>query len=624
MKFYTLFLATILSSTCLAGGVDDFNQKRYDAAFRALLPEAESGQAASMFFLGRIYFEGLGTAPRDTGKGISLISRSADKGYEPAIKFLANHYEKTGNIQSALSQYEKLKEKGDLSAVESIARLSEQSFSKDKKITPQYCSSLESLKILGKNFNEINYIACIVDGKIQGKTLRDGVGLLKQLADKPADPATIQLIPYLISKRNDPSWDPVLADVLIFKLYSSNSRLIEQLKNSVANSDINFELCRFTPLSSNIAEIKSRVAICRISALKGDQNALSYVLDRQLSGGDGFQIELDKASILIGLMQPSSQRNELSLKYYQLTNDVFSHLNLIKQEASKLDPVKLNDAMVFQFNNLIANSKRNIIRPSEFDSIFKVYIDYASCDLKGNLVKFIDSSYINQNGLILLEDEKLKISAVKSLLACQSLQQATPAVVAPPNAQVFLPLNPPSSLQTAPINNSQVVSTPIILNQAVSGDFSKLVENCDLKDSQSCVSAAKMIIDGAAMAQIKNESQRKNLAVGLLDKGSVLGNVDAKYALFDLLESFKLQTPAEMAKSAELLAYFESNKNDSASLRIAYTNINSYDPLKIIFGTLDGRLTEYCNQARLISVKQNLNASDRILVNKILSSPLCK
>ena len=358
--------------------------------------------------------------------------------------------------------------------------------------------------------------------------------------------------------------------------------------------------------------------------MKGDQNALNYVLERQLNGGDGFQVELDKASFLIGVMQPGPQKNELSLKFYQLTNDIVSHLNLIKQEAAKLDPVKLNDAILFQYNNLIANSKRNIIRPSEFDSIFKVYVDYASCDVKSNLVKFIDSAYINQNGLVLLEDEKLKISTVKAQLSCQSVQQVALPVGTSTSTQVSVPLNSPSSFQTLPVNNPQATIAPIVLNQSASGDFSKLVENCDVKDSQSCLNAAKMIIDGAAMSQIKSESQRKNLAIGLLDKGSSLGNVDAKYALFDLLESIKLLSPSESAKSAELLAYFESNKNDSAALRIAYANINSYDPLKIIFGSLDGRLTEYCNQARLIGVKQNLNSTDRLIVNKILSSPLCK
>lgn len=624
MKIYTLFFAGLLSTSCFAGGVDDFNQKRYDAAFRALLPEAESGQAASMFYLGRIYLEGLGSAPRDTSKGISLISRSSDKGYEPATKFLAQHYERSGSVQAAINQYEKLKEKGDLSAVESIARLSEQSFSKDKKITPQYCSSLEGLKILGKNFNEVNYISCIVDGKIQGKSLKDGVGLLKQLAEKPADPAAIQLIPYLISKRNDPSWDPVLADTLIFKLYGSNSRLSDQLKNSVANSDIDFELCRFTPLSSNLVEVKNRVAICRISALKGDQNAINYVLDRQLNGGDGFQIELDKASVFISLLQSGPKKNELSLKFYQLTNDIVSHLNLLKQEGSNINPVRMNEALIFQFNNLVANSKRNIIRPSEFDSTFKIYIDYATCELKGNVINFIDSSYVNQSGLVLLEEEKVKISNVKAQLGCQSAQPVAVQVVAPKTSPSLLPLNSPSSFQSSPVLNTQGISSQVVSNSVTSGDFSRLIENCDSKDSASCLNAAKMILDGVAMTDIKSESQRKNLAFGLLDKSSNLGNVDAKYALFDLLESIKLQSPAENAKSAELLSYFEANKNDSAVLRIAYTNINSYDPLKIIFGTLDGRLTEHCNQARLIAVKQNLNSSDRAIVTKILSSQLCK
>jgi TPR repeat protein len=184
-KFLIGFLILFAGSnfSCFASGVDDFNKKRFDSAFRALWPDAEAGQASAMFYIGRIYMEGLGSAPKDTSKGMSYITRSADKGFEPAIKIVAQSAERSGNLKVALNYYEKLKDRGDISSIEKIAEINEKLFGKDRELTASYCNSLESSKILNKSFNEFRYAECITSGKLSGRNIADAVLIYKKLAE---------------------------------------------------------------------------------------------------------------------------------------------------------------------------------------------------------------------------------------------------------------------------------------------------------------------------------------------------------------------------------------------------------------------------------------------------------
>ena len=635
MKKIFIILFSFFLINSFASGIDDFNQKKYDSAYRSLINDAEAGQAAAMFYIGRIFLEGLSAAPRDNGKGMSYIAKSADKGYEPAIRFLANYYEKSGNVSGALVQYEKLKDKGDVLAIEAIARLNGQIFSKNKIISSQYCNSQESLKILNKSYDEISYLICSLDGKIPGASTGDALTSLRKLVEKSAaDNTYIQVIPYLIAKRGNLAWDPALADSLIFKLYSVNPRLLDQLKSTVLKSDIDFELCRFTPLTNNLNDQKIRAAICRIAALRSEQAAVAFVLDRQISGTDGFQQDLIKIPLFLDLLNSGIVKTEFSLKYYQLTNDVASHRKLLAQDGKSIDQNKLNEALNFQLNFLLAGASRNSIKLSEFETEFGIYIDLGTCDVKSKLIRYVDSSYSNSPHLT--EPEKLKITNIKNSLLCNSQQpsvvqtQVTSSTAPLVNPSIVLntnnipattPIVPSSSLNT--VNSNSVAQINSASINPSSSEFGFLVERCDQKDGNSCYQAGLLLIENKAMPELVDQSKRKDLAYSIFEKGSNLGNKQAKYELFDLIESSRIQGPKELQKLQDLIKEFEVTGDDAGLLRIAYSNVNTVNPLNIIFGGLDGRLSNFCNQIRLIAVKPSLSSRDKAIADKGLATQVC-
>jgi len=635
MKTVLIIFISFFLTNSFASGIDDFNQKKYDSAYRSLINDAEAGQAAAMFYIGRIFLEGLSAAPRDNGKGMSYIIKSSEKGYEPAIRFLANQYEKSGNISSALVQYEKLKDKGDVQAIEGIARLNGQIFSKNKIISPQYCNSQESLKILNKSYDEISYLICSLDGKIPGASIGEALISLKKLVEKSAaDNSYIQVIPYLIAKRGNLAWEPSLAESLIFKLYSVNPRLLDQLKGAVLKSDVDFELCRFTPLTNNLNDQRVRASICRIAALRSEQAAVAFVLERQISGSDGFQQDLGKIPLFLDLLNNGIVKTEFSLKYSQLTNDVASHRKLLVQDGRGIDQNKLNEALNFQLNYLLAVASRNPIKLSEFESEFGMYIELGTCEVKSKLIRYIDATYANSPNLT--EPEKLKITNIKNSLSCNSQQPSvvpqqvqsitssplvTPSIVlnsnnSSPTPFVASPSTPPIQSMSVPSSNSALINSS-------GSEFGFLVERCDQKDGNSCYNAGVLIIENKAMPELVDQSKRKELAYSMFEKGSNLGNKQAKYELFDLIESSRIQSPKEMQKLQDLIKEFETFADDAGLLRIAFSNVNTVNPLNIIFGGLDGRLSNFCNQIRLISVKPSLSTRDKAIADKGLATQVC-
>jgi hypothetical protein len=72
-------------SSELAQGKRDFENGYYKRAMHQLLPLACEGSAEAQYAVGYMYYYGYGVA-QDTDVGYFWIKRSADLGYQPAIK----------------------------------------------------------------------------------------------------------------------------------------------------------------------------------------------------------------------------------------------------------------------------------------------------------------------------------------------------------------------------------------------------------------------------------------------------------------------------------------------------------------------------------------------------------
>lgn len=629
MKVTNFLLAIFLFSSqpvFADNGVDDFNQKKYDSAFRALLPSADSGQPVAMFYLGRIYFEGLGSAPKDSSKGLSYITKSAEKNYEPAIKFLAQNSERSGNLKQALNYYEKLKSNGDVSNIEKIAELNEKLFNKDRELTKEYCNSLEATKIINKPYNEARYASCVIEGKVSGKDLNDGIVFLRSLSDKGNESATLQLIPYLLSSRSNKLWDPVYVDTFIFKNIN-NPKIIEQAITALNKSDLNFELCRYTPPGNNFQTQNYRASICRLSALKGDQKAIVFVSEKHLYGTDLFLQDTSKANFFINLIDTNSSKNELKLYALQLSGLVGEHLEFLSKNTD-INPIKLNQALLFQIQKL--NLEASPPAPSSLSKKAALINEFGDCKNKTDFYKFLDSYYIkNIKKVIVDDDDKATIMKYMPSTDCQSnSENATSASntnnVQSNTKQVNVPLVKPSTSISSSVSLQSKALTPNPSNNNVdSSNFSSLISGCDSNNVDACLEASNQIIKKQALVEITDDSGRRKVALDLLDKAIKLGSVEAKYRSYDYLNQSFILLPEELVKSNKLIVEFKALGTDSANIRIIHDSVTSSNPISGIFNTLGGKFKELCAQAIYYSSKTGLSAIERRYIEDMKKAPNC-
>lgn len=94
-KLMLLLLSITLLSSCSSArmsqsvqrGKYNFEAGYYRKAFQQLLPPATDGNMEAEYAVGYMYYYGYGVS-QDTETGSFWIKKSADQGYEPAVKAL--------------------------------------------------------------------------------------------------------------------------------------------------------------------------------------------------------------------------------------------------------------------------------------------------------------------------------------------------------------------------------------------------------------------------------------------------------------------------------------------------------------------------------------------------------
>ncbi|MFS2034713.1 hypothetical protein ACEN8I_11875 [Polaromonas sp. CT11-55] len=202
--------------------------------------------------------------------------------------------------------------------------------------------------------------------------------------------------------------------------------------------------------------------------------------------------------------------------------------------------------------------------------------------------------------------------------------------------RVTAPIATPAPMPAGPAsrndsrNDSQALPTqsaPAADKNTGRTEFAALLAACDKKEVRSCVAAAKKILANEALPDVTDPDSRQRLALDVLDKAVAIGSVDAMTAEFDVFDAAKLPSPIAFAwlqRQTGLIGELEKVDEDSAKLRIAYHNLTTTNPLKMVFGAIDGRMNAYCNQLRLIRAKGDLPATDSAYVVKALDTTYCK
>lgn len=93
-----------------------YHNGEYTKAVAGLSASADKGDKKSLFYLGKMYFNGLGVV-KNQQQGLAMINKSANAKFVPAELFLANYYlGPKDNPKKALYWYEKAAEHGDRKA----------------------------------------------------------------------------------------------------------------------------------------------------------------------------------------------------------------------------------------------------------------------------------------------------------------------------------------------------------------------------------------------------------------------------------------------------------------------------------------------------------------------------
>jgi len=614
-------------------GIDLFNQKKYDAAYRSLLPEFDAGQAAALFYIGRMYMEGLGSVPKDTTKGSQLIGRSAEKGFQPAIKFLIQIDKQSNNLKGALLRLEKLKAMGDQSVDDEIADINERLYGKAKDLNKPYCNAQSAQKDSGKKYNEGNFLTCLLDGKIDGKTTKDMVLVLKEMADSGDDEAALKALPYIAISQTDENWDPVSADKYIVKLMQGGKNL-DRVKAALQKSQVSFESCRYALPGTSSKTQSFRASLCRIAAAKGDAKSVKFVADRELIGFDGFPRNLDRAKIFIDILPAGVAKLENDLYYLQLSGLRKQHqVFLLQNQDQDMNLSNLKEALIYQFDAISKNLKQagqsiapEIVSLDLIKPLVEIGFAKGDCEVRkksNDLLTEMKRQFPPEDaGEIAYYDENIvKEECAKDNIAFPVRGNQSPKVDTSIQSKGNSTTISKTSEATSALPAKPVPGTSVPI---VAKSFEQQLNTCDLKDVSACLDAANQILTGGVMKEITDKDAREKLALSILDKAVALDSIEAMVMEYDIFDAYKFPTPLAMQKITEFMTQFQKSTLDSARLRFYYNSLSTYDPLKSLFGTLSGSMSDYCNQVILIKSKGNLRPSDSRIVEKSLATIHCK
>ena len=110
MKTIVIGIALFCAEYTMAQSVDYakslINQGKYLEAAKQLRPLADGGNAEAQFWAACLFFDGKGVT-KNEAQGVKYATLSADQGFQPAIYFLTNHYERINPKQyfSTLNKY---------------------------------------------------------------------------------------------------------------------------------------------------------------------------------------------------------------------------------------------------------------------------------------------------------------------------------------------------------------------------------------------------------------------------------------------------------------------------------------------------------------------------------------
>jgi len=180
LVFLTVLASVFVHNPASADGMAAFARRDYNEAYRVWSRNPDTAEAS--YGIGRIVLEGLGSAPRNPEKGLSLIQRAASASYRPALTYLADYYERTGNSQQAIKFLDRLSDNKDLALEQRILLLLAKVVKGEPATSAKFCETNLNISKLGGQVKQIDTALCAMNGHPSVQTKDDAIGLLATMA----------------------------------------------------------------------------------------------------------------------------------------------------------------------------------------------------------------------------------------------------------------------------------------------------------------------------------------------------------------------------------------------------------------------------------------------------------
>jgi hypothetical protein len=636
---FGLIFVLLLSAEAFANpGVDFFNEKKYDAAFRALLPQAEAGSAIAAYYVGQMYSEGLGSVRKDPGKGMAFISASAAKGFGPAVQILARRYESSGEYRKSIYYYSKLNTKDSQPALEKIVELNEKAYLKEKNLSKEYCAILQSAATKGKLVDDLRYGMCLFEKKIEGADQDAAVVLLRKVVAKGEASAIEVVLPILIKSADTqkPNIDYIFVDNAIQILLTAKFP-IAKVKELLSGIDLSHENCAFQAASISKA---LKISICRLSALAGDLKSAEFLLHVFIGDNpeSDFPKDYKQAEIFMALLPDGAAKDSFGLKMMRVTNNLAGHLVQFRRLAPMLDSTTQQQNAQYVLDTTAERIRsKDAMKPTEIKPRVDVMVANGTCEQRKAFAEELD----NFERLAFDRTFRRQVEDMQEELLCEPKR---PAGTKGGNSQsakgreevsfgrrvdkysdVVPPLSKKDGTSVTDVvdqNKESSAGVARFPNNAASSDLGTLLVRCD-SAGEACALAARMILSSLGGGGIPtSEEGRRDQARGLFEKGARLGNDDARLGLFDLLSVAKFSTQNDSFRMSELLAQGSGKNSFKWDLRKARSDVMTSNPLSLIFR--NSELRRACDATKLIAIRKDLDVEDKRQVTDILTSEVCK
>jgi len=283
--------------------------KQYDLAYKLfkILPASDK----TMYGLGRISFEGLGSNPKDENKGRDMLKLSSDMGNASAKIYLINLI--NGNFEAELSICKGINENDGNDLKIKCANIIASKLANGSPLIKDYCEILSKTKFSDIKFGQIYINQCSYQGFILFPLKKRAIEELKTSLSNQNIPSYLLKQIFLLISSELINEDSVYYDPLLFEstIRTLDPRLENKNLKDLVNNNVSRKKCADAD-HSNTNSREKRIAICSLVAYTGD-NLIALELAKIFSKNTEYgSMNIAKSREMLSFIQDDSDKIKIS------------------------------------------------------------------------------------------------------------------------------------------------------------------------------------------------------------------------------------------------------------------------------------------------------------------------